>query len=167
VLIWILTLLHWFFSSENDGVHMHEGDIKLTALQKASLDFYGDPTISRSQLARGLTADPTKLWSTLVVPYNVSSELGRYTGSPQVWHEYLSKMLKMFPFCVALNYAKITISSTIHTQKRKQSKTKPEQQTNKQTKKGREWIMQYVPCSGNGFNYKSLLGASTMLDDYS
>ncbi|XP_031557254.1 meprin A subunit beta-like [Actinia tenebrosa] len=61
------------FEEENWLLDLHEGDIQLNNVQKDSLRFFGDPTTSLG--ARGLTSDATKLWSNLIVPYDISLEL--------------------------------------------------------------------------------------------
>ena len=65
-------------SSENGEESLHEGDIRLTASQQLALDLHGDPTASLAG-ARGIMKDRMKLWSSLIVPYSISSELGTYT----------------------------------------------------------------------------------------
>ena len=61
--------------SENVEENFHEGDIKLSASQEIALELYGDPTAPLVG-ARGLIKDRKKLWTSLVVPYNITSELG-------------------------------------------------------------------------------------------
>ena len=58
----------------------HEGDIRLSRSQRLSLELLGDPT-AKFPFARGITNNPQKLWSTLVVPYNITPDLGKSTVS--------------------------------------------------------------------------------------
>ena len=62
--------------TENSDVDLHEGDIILTPNQKLSLDALGDPTASIPSIGRGAMKDPMKLWTTHILPYDITSDLG-------------------------------------------------------------------------------------------
>lgn len=60
----------------NDEESLHEGDIKLSLNQQLALELFGDPTAPVLG-ARGITKDRNMLWDKLVVPYNMTQELGK------------------------------------------------------------------------------------------
>ena len=66
----------FIFPKGNEEESLHEGDIKLSLNQLLALELFGDPTAPVLG-ARGITNNQNLLWDTLVVPYNISSELGK------------------------------------------------------------------------------------------
>ena len=63
--------------AENGQDSLHEGDIKLSVNQELALELFNDPTAPVLG-ARGITNEQNLLWDTLIVPYNISTELGMW-----------------------------------------------------------------------------------------
>ena len=90
-------------STETPGEDLHEGDIRLTPLQRLSLEMFGDPT-ARVPLARGLTNDPNLLWSSRVVPYIIDPAL---RTCKNILYLFLSQPVQIF-FFLLTNHGRLS-----------------------------------------------------------